>query len=145
MDMPELRTRRSTMMLVLWLVTGCENVPAEDVIGAGGLERWGCGDYFDGCGFRRCPVTLTADFHDGSGTVEFAGAASHTRFELRGLTRRWDWCRQDDGGFGCAFVIGTEGGGRYYDFTSAAPDPDGRSRTKPSELFKCTRRRVRDA
>ena len=53
----------------------------EDGIEASGLERWGCGDYSEGCGFlRECPVQLTADFDDGSGTVEFAGTISRTSF-----------------------------------------------------------------
>ena len=144
--MPEKSIRLSAMILALWFVAGCETVPVvEAVMEEGGLERWGCGDYFDGCGFRKCPVTLTADFHAGSGTVKFAGITHSTRFEVAGLTRRWDWCPQDDGRFGCAFVVDTDDGGSYYDFTSAMADPDGRTRTKPSELFKCTRRRVRDA
>ena len=134
--------RQSAIVVMLSFVMGCETVPhVEEAIEAGGLERWGCGDSYEGCGFlRECPVKLTAHFDHGSGTVEFAGTTSYTRFEVRGLTRRWDWCLQDDG-FGCAFVIDTEGGGRYYDFRDAMADADGATRTKPSELFKCTRRR----
>lgn len=136
---------RFAMVLVLSLVLGCEAVPPEiaieDTAGAGGLERWACGDSSEGCGFlRECPVKLTADFDNGSGTVEFAGTVNYTKFEVRGLTRRWDWCPQD-GAFECALVIDTEGDGTYYDFRSAMPDADGARRTKPSEWFKCTRRR----
>ena len=97
----------------------------------------------EGCVFR-CPVTLTADFHDGTGTVKFAGIVEHTQFKIHGLERRWDWCLDDDGRFGCAFVLSADGSGRYYNFTIVMPDPDGVPRTKPSELFKCTRRRVRN-
>ena len=43
MDMAELWIRRSTFILVLWLVAGCENVPVEDLVAAGALERWGSG------------------------------------------------------------------------------------------------------
>ena len=145
MDMTELWIRRSMLILVLWLVAGCENLPVEDVVAAGSLERWGCGDYIDGCWFGGCPVKLTADFHNGIGTVEFAGTVNHARFEIKGLGRRWDWCLQDDGSFGCAFVIDAGGDGSYFDFTRVMPDPDGRSRAKPSDLFSCTRRRVRDS
>ena len=59
---------------------------------AGALERWGCGDYIDGCWFGGCPVKLTADFHNGIGTVEFAGTVNHAFFKIKGLERRWDWC-----------------------------------------------------
>ena len=118
------------------------DVPRVD--GAGKVERWGCGDYFNGCGFRGCPVKLTADFSNGSGTVEFAGTVERTAFKVRGIERRWDWCLEGDGRYGCAFVIDADGDGQYYDFGNAVPDSDGRIRTKPSELFKCTRRRARN-
>ena len=146
--------RRSALMLVLWPLAGCENLALEndpvdipradpvDIPRADPLERWACGDYVDGCGFGGCPVVLTADLHNGSGTVEFAGTVEQTRFEIRGLGRRWDWCLQDDGNFGCAFVLDTDGDGSYYDFTQVMPDTDGTARTKPAELFKCTRRRI---
>ncbi|MCY3839628.1 MAG: hypothetical protein OXH09_13425 [Gammaproteobacteria bacterium] len=142
----------------IFLLTGCSapnhtdpgdfegNIGPSDVeegdVEEGRFERWGCGDRLNGCGFGGCPVELTADFDYGSGTVEFAGTESHTRFEVKGLKLRWDWCLQDDGSFGCAFTIDTQGIGAYFDFTGAMPDDDGARRTKPSELFKCTRRRV---
>ena len=141
MDVNGLWVRRSALMLMLWLVAGCETVTVGEAVRPGVLERWGCGDYVDGCGFGRCPVMLTADFHNGIGTVEFAGTVEHARFEIKGLQRRWDWCLQDDGNFGCAFVLDADGDGSYYDFTIVMRDPDGRARAKPSELFKCTRRR----
>ena len=144
MDMTELWSRRSTLILVLSVVAGCEHLPVEDPVSEGTFEQWGCGDYIDGCWFGGCPVKLTADFHNGTGTVEFAGTVNHTKFEIKGLGRRWDWCLQDDDTFGCAFVMDADGDGSYYDFTRVMPDPDGRSRAKPSDLFKCTRRRVRE-
>jgi len=89
--MTKMWIRRSVLILVLSAATGCESVPIQDVADetgqAGTLERWECGDYVDGCWFR-CPVKLTADFHDGTGTVEFAGTVSHTNFEVKGLGRR---------------------------------------------------------
>lgn len=136
----ELGVRRLATVLLWSLAVGCETVPPEsameDGIQTGGLERWECGDFTEGCGFlRERPVKLTADFDDRSGTVEFAGTVNYTRFEIRGLTRRWDWCPQD-GAFDCALVIDTEGDGTYCDFRSAMPDADGARRTEPSELFK---------
>ena len=151
------RIRRLALMLVLWLVSGCENIPVEDVediedvedvedvVGAGARERWECGDRLSGCGLGRCPVTLTADSHSGTGTVEFAGTVNYARFEIRGLSRRWDWCPQADVRYGCAFVMDADGSGRYYDFIDVMPDADGTRRTKPSDLFKCMRRRERSA
>ena len=163
----ELWTRRFTLTLLIVLTApACENVrmgnlpvedvpvehmpvgnaPDGDVLGEGALrERWGCGDSIRGCS-GKCPVMLTADFYDGSGTgtVEFAGTVSHTRYEVRGLERRWDWCLQGDGSYGCAFVIDADGDGKYFDFTRVKPDADGTRRTNPSELLKCTRRSVRD-
>ena len=105
-----------------------------------GIEKWGCGDYSDGC-WLNCPVNLTADFHIGTGTVEIADTVQYTRFELKGLERRWDWCLEADGSYGCAFVLAADGVGRYYDFTSVMPDSDGARRTKPADLFKCTHQR----
>ena len=130
------------------MLVGCEIAELEarvDDAGAadGGLERWACGDFVDGCGFRPCPVVLTANVHSGTGTVEFAGVVEYAQFKIHGLERRWDWCLDDDGGYGCAFVLSSDGDGAYYDFTKVMPDSDGVHRTKPSELFKCTRRRAR--
>lgn len=90
---------------------------------------------------RNCPVKLTADFRMGTGTVEIAGTIQYTQFELKGLERRWDWCLEDDGSYGCAFVLSTDGLGKYFNFARAMPDADGKRRTEPSELFKCARRR----
>ena len=86
---------------------------------------------------------MTADLHNGSGTVKFAGVVEHASFRIHGLERRWDWCLGNDGNFGCAFVLSADGNGRYYNFDVVMPDSDGVSRTKPSDLFKCSRRRVR--
>ena len=124
--------------------TGFRNPPDEDTereaASEEGLERWGCGDYFDGCLFR-CPVRLTADVRSGTGSVEFAGTTEHAAFRIHGLERRWDWCLGDDGSYNCAFVLSSDGRGKYYDFAREMPDADGVTRTKPSDLFKCTRQR----
>ena len=109
-----------------------------------GLERWECGDYVDGCLFR-CPIALTADFHNGVGTVTFADVVEPTKFQVRGLERRWDWCLGADDRYDCAFVLEADGTGLYFNFDSAAPDSDGVRRTKPSEIYQCMRRRARRA
>ena len=139
-----MRGRPFLVIAIAGLIAGCaSSYPTAPTIPDNeteGLERWGCGDYFDGCWFN-CPVKLTADFRVSIGTVEIADTVKSTRFELKGLERRWDWCMADDGRFDCAFVLGTDGIGNYYDFTGVMPDSDGAIRTKPTDLFKCTRRR----
>ena len=135
-------TCRFLLVLLLLGLAGCANVPAEDAEGAGTVERWECGDFVDGCWFGGCPVKLTTYFTPGIGSVEFAGTTNATRFQVKGLARRWDWCPLDDGRYGCAFVIDADGEGNYYDFSIVMPDADGASRTKPSQSFQCTRRRV---
>lgn len=107
----------------------------------GKFERWGCGDYFNGCGFGGCPVKLTADFDTRTGTVEVAGTINPTLFRIVGLERRWDWGDDGDGGYPYAFTIETDGTAQYYDFSKVMADADGVHRTKPSELFKCHRLR----
>ena len=105
---------------------------AKDV--APGVERWECGDYFDGCGlFPGDCVTLTANVHEGSGEVTLGEHVEFTRFEVQGIERRWDWCLNDDFRYDCLFVISVDGRGRYYNFRSV----DGP--IKPTGLFKCTR------
>lgn len=125
--------------------TGLENSPIEDMAeeDSEGIEQWGCGDFVDGC-WLRCPVTLTANFHTGTGTVTFAGVTEYVEFGIVGLERRWDWCLGDDGRFDCAFVLSADGRGRYYNFAKEMPDSDGVRRGKPTDLFKCIRQRVRN-
>ena len=144
---------RAILPLVLVLATACETLNDEHdrhpdgAVATGAehpanVERWGCGDFVDGCLFR-CPVTLTADLDDESGTVKLAGIVKSTQFEIRGVERRWNWCLDSDGRFDCAFVIEPDGDGMYYDFASVMADDDGVSRAKPSELFDCRRMRTR--
>ena len=150
----ERQIRRLWPTMVLALVAGCMatdaglgNSPIEDVgneeHNTEGIEQWGCGDYFDGCQFR-CPVTLTANFHTRTGTVKFAGTTELAAFRIQGLERRWDWWLGDDGSYNCAFVLSSDGRGRYYDFTREMPDSDGVTRVKPADLFKCRHQRVRN-
>ena len=134
--LPRFRRLQPAVILALGLLAGCastKDASMEDPR-AEGLERWKCGDYYDGCGLlgTNCPVTLTADVHNGTGTVKFAGTVERTNFKIRGVSRRWDWCLKDSG-FECAFVISAEGGGRYYDFAGA------NGRVKPTDVFKCTK------
>ena len=66
--------------------------PGQAALSARGVERWQCGDRYDGCVFR-CPVTLTADRLLGVGTITIDGAIEQaTAFHMDGLDRRWNWC-----------------------------------------------------
>ena len=68
--------------------------PTEDA--TAGLERWKCGDYFDGCGFLATGcVTLTANVRNGTGEVEFDGFAERTRFRIQGVSGQPIWQKLD--------------------------------------------------
>ena len=113
------------------LVAGCEVAAANEVGPASdALERWECCPYPIGCGEQR-PVTLTADLHNSAGTVLFAAMAEETRFRVKGLQRRWDWCLGSDGSYECAFVINANDHGYYTDF-------GGKNRERPSQFFECS-------
>ena len=103
------------------------------------LQRWGCGDYIDGCGFRGCPIKLTADPDTSSGTVEVADTVNYALYRIVGLERRWDWGYDDKGGYPYAITLGTDGTASYYDFSRVMADGDGVRRTKPADLLKCHR------
>ena len=140
-----IRRLRSASFLALALVAGCASaagMPGTDTEdqSAGGIERWECGDFIYGCK-SRCPVSLMANTNPGhsTGTVKFAGIVEIAKFRIQGLTRRWDWCRDADGGYACAFVLSADDTGKYYDFSGAARS------TGPSGLFKCVRRPVDDS
>ena len=137
------RLHFSAAILVLAVTAGCETtdlppIGPSAVDADERIERWGCGDYFDGC-FFRCPVTLVADLQAGTGSVKMAGVTTPTQFEIQGIDRRWDWCLADDFSYDCAFKISPDGGGKYFNFRAAMPDEDGVTRVKPSDLFKCRR------
>ena len=142
-----IRQLRPPLVLVaaFAVASGCATSLDPGSFSVDGLERWGCGDYFDGC-TSRCPVTLTADLQAGTGTVTFTGIEERTDFRVHGLDRRWNWCLDPaDNQYWCSFIISAEGRGRYFDFSHAMAASDGVIRAKPSDLFKCSRRRVRDA
>ena len=129
----------------LALIAGCATVddtkptvegttPTEDA--EAGLERWKCGDYYDGCGFLATDcVTLTANLHDGTGEVKFGEIVEPTQFEVHGIERRWNWCLNAELAYDCAFVISVDGTGSYYNFRGS---DDGRA--KPTDLLKCAKR-----
>ena len=97
-------------------------------------EQWECGDVYFFLVNDEVSVKLATDVDVGVGTVEIANSAigaTYTRFRVDGLDRRWDWCRDEDGGFLCAFVIGPNGDGAYYRFGP------GEDRTEPSDRFSC--------
>lgn len=101
-----------------------------------GIERWKCGDYFDGCGlFDTDCVTLTANLYNGTGEVSFGEIIETTQFSIQGIERRWDWCLNSEFSYDCAFVISVDGTGSYYNFRGSY---DGTA--KPRDLFKCTKR-----
>ena len=106
-----IRRLRSASFLALALVAGCAGMPGTGDHSAGGLERWECGDFVDGCLFR-CPVTLMANTNPGhsTGTVKFAGIVE---------------------AYECSFVISADGTGKNYDFRRAASDSDGVRSAKP--------------
>ena len=131
--------------MVLTLAAGCETAydlpryrdvsdPPWAKDATPGIERWECGDYFDGCGlFSGDCVTLTANVHDGTGEVAFGEFVERTEFRIEGIQRRWDWCLADDYSYDCAFVISVDGRGRYYNFRGTD------ERVTPSDIFKCTK------
>ena len=128
-----IRRLRSASFLALALVAGCAGMPGTGDHSAGGLERWECGDFVDGCLFR-CPVTLMANTNPGhsTGTVKFAGIVELANFRIHGLERRWNWRPDADSeAHECSFVISADGTGKNYDFRRAASDSDGVRSAKP--------------
>lgn len=114
---------------------GTESSPGQATSDARAVERWQCGDRYDGCLFR-CPVTLTADRSLGVGTITIDGAIEQaTVFRMDGLDRRWDWCPDADGTYDCTVTIAPNGDGLYFKFLP------GESTAKPSQFYAC--RRVR--
>ncbi len=83
---------------------------------------------------------LIANLHYGFGEVKFGEIVEPTLFEVQGIERRWDWCRNDDGIYDCTFIISIDGKGSYFNFAASFPDSDGVRRAKPTDLFKCTKR-----
>ena len=109
--------------------------PGKVASGVRGVERWQCGDRYDGCVFR-CPVTLTANRLLGIGTITIDGTIEQaTTFHMDGLDRRWDWCLGAGDSYDCAFLIAPNGDARYFKF------PPGQSTTKPSQFYACRRGR----
>lgn len=115
---------------------GAGGVPLEPA--GAGVQRWVCGDRFDGCGLlsgTEC-IHLEADLNAGTGSVSFGnGIVSRTQFMVDGIDRRWDWCPDGDGSFDCAFLISPDGDALHYNFRGS---PDGRA--KPSSFWSCARR-----
>jgi len=132
------------IVVALALAAGCETVsdrPSSKVSdppwakeATPGVERWKCGDYFDGCGlFSGDCVTLTANVHAGTGEVEFSDFVEQTEFRIDGIERRWNWCMADDYSYRCSFIVSVDGTGRYYKFS------DTDKTAKARDWFKCTR------
>lgn len=119
-------------MAAMVLAAGCEVAGADEEArgDTDGIERWECCPPILGCLGQR-PVTLTTDLHNSTGTVVFADVAKDTKFGVKGLQRRWDWCLGPDGSYECAFVITADGGGQYTDF-------GGKDQASPSQFFECS-------
>ena len=131
------RWLRPGIVLGLTFAAGCTTVDnkAPTVEATPGVERWICGDYFDGCGlFSTDCVTLTANLRNGTGEVKFSDFIERTEFRIDGIERRWNWCIADDYSYNCAFIISVDGTGRYYNFRGT----DGTANYR--DLFECTKR-----
>lgn len=128
-------------LLVVLKTPGCATV-------SGGLpeelgmwdERWRCSSIPSTVG----PVTLLAN-KSGFGEVLFEGDRHPTKFEVQGLHRRWNWCfhsrPHEDPNltyYNCAFIIGPNGRGSYFDFQATDVGED----TKASAAFDCRRIRL---
>lgn len=128
---------RLGIVLGVALVAGCTTVnnTAPTVEETRGVERWICGDFYDGCTiFSTDCVKLTANLNNGTGEVKFSRFSERTEFLIDGIERRWNWCLADDYSYKCAFIISVDGTGTYYKFL-------GSDRTaKPRDVFKCTKR-----
>ena len=132
------RRLRPAIVMALTLAAGCATIdgmtPTEGV--KAGIERWDCGDIFDGCGwFSTDCVTLTTNLSNGTGEVKFSDFVESARFRIEGIDRRWDWCLADDNFYYCSFKISVDGWGRYFNFRASE---DGLA--KPTDIFKCTKR-----
>ena len=130
------RQLRPAIIIALAFAAGCATVedatPTLDATAE--IEQWKCGDYTDGCGFLSTDcVTLTANLRNGTGEVKFSRFVDHTRFQVQGIERRWDWCLTDDDSYDCAFVVSVNGTGRYYNFRGSD------ERESPTNHFKCTK------
>ena len=93
-------------------------------------EKWGCGNYSDGC-FINCPIRLSADHQLGIGTIGFFDIVEHTSFGIDGLEKRWNWCLDNNETYRCSFTIDVEGNGKYYKFLN------DENTAKPTEIYQC--------
>ena len=140
-----------TAAATVQLVHGHTNDPMarfaiQQFMNSNDTEWWRCDDSIrfvmdGGCGGDGCPVTLAANRKMVLGRVSFAGDDAYAQYHVRGLERRWDWCRQDDESFECAFVLKAGGDGSYYDFNApaATTNSDGQEVAPPAGAFKCER------
>lgn len=69
----------------------------------------------------------------GYGRLQFAGTSFPSVFQLKGLTLRWDWGKEEDGSYNHAFVINPEGNGITYDFSGV----DEGERVSGSRVYSC--------
>ena len=136
-DGSRLRRLRLGFVLGVALVAGCTTInnTAPKVEETPGVERWICGDFYDGCTiFSTDCVKLTANLNNGTGEVNFSRFSERTEFRIDGIERRWNWCMADDYSYNCAFIISVDGTGKYYNFRGS----DGAA--TPRDLFKCSQR-----
>lgn len=110
-----------------------------------GIEKWGCGDLWDKCtNPASCPIILTADFGNGTGTINIDSTGiQETNFKMVGINRRWDWCLEDTSlfnfftgrSFNCTFTIDPDETGLYFDFHGVPKE----EKTSAKDVFSCTK------
>ena len=112
---------------------------------AGGIEKWGCGDRWNKCTSpASCPIILTADFDNGTGTINIDSTGiQETEFKMAGIYRRWNWCLEDTSllnfftgrSFNCTFIIDPDETGLYLDFHGVSKE----EKTSAIDVFSCTK------
>jgi len=117
------------------------------------VEKWRCVNDSDwssqertDAGYDDIPenewiVTLTRGMLKHSkaafGTVSVTGITHRAIFSVKGLERRWDFGENSEGEYGYAFVIDSQGGGAYYDFSGSETGEI----VWPSQTYHCLLKR----
>ncbi len=97
------------------------------------VEVWECKDSSVSASWNEILVTATIEPSRKKGNITVAGVTRTALYRVKGFNRRWDFGRRRSG-YRYAFVIEPNGDASYYDF-------GGKKRTKPSNFFKCRKKR----